>query len=122
MFQSLTHIGHTYCLTDSDFSHTFVCYDADFTLGAGTIAEVIKIYEARKLPVAANIARLYWFNRKGPPVYTIEKWLRHDAALMDDSNPELQYTKKYFGCVLRHLDKLAIIHKDFKYIKSRIRI
>lgn len=122
MFKSLhwSHIEHVdsssvrycYSLHDSAFSEVVsvlvpIQFEADrnFPMNyAQRIVVVIETYQKKNLPVASNIARLWFYNQTRiipEPQHTLK-----DCEWIDKYFPQLEYGKKYYPCILRQYGKL----------------
>lgn len=100
----------TYTLTDSSFKEQIQFDFREYTNNVSSvIMEVllIKAYIARKMSVSRNLGLFYvdFLGRTGDtkPMQSLEKWRRD----LDRLFPELEYTNKYYKCVLRHIKQLS---------------
>ena len=97
MFRSFTEDDGKCKLVDDNFTFTF---RSEGRISTKT-ASIIREYQRRNLPVAPNIARLYLHMRFG--------WDSDYATkreLLDERFPELEFGKRYYGCVLRQVKQL----------------
>lgn len=97
-----------FALVDTDFScEVSVPFQRDG--GMRTLA-VVKEYGKRKLPIAKNVALAQWthaLSQKDPIYFQQKIWLGHSIMgknTVENVYPELNYTNKYYPCVLRYLD------------------
>ena len=97
MFITITQIGDSkYIIKDSIF--------VDEMYATGRIAAIIKTYEARNLPVAANLARFYISRCSKNRFNQIES----DASYFTSMRPELKFFK-YKNCLINHVKKLEYV-------------
>lgn len=72
---------------------------------------VVRIYESKKLPVANNLARLYFYYEKTDRSYFTEESIFAYGKLIDSHYPDIQYNKKYFECLKRQMKQLSFGRK-----------
>lgn len=106
-FSRLKNNNYIYYLIDSEFTCSEVLtFEPPATNVAATILVrvVIREYKKRNLPVAKNVALLYFDSyKKG---FKIDGWLEYDKELLDAYYPKLEYGKKYYKCVLNQIRML----------------
>ncbi len=114
MYKDMIYLGsinnaRTYQIVDSSFKEE-VSLNMDSYKDAGSIAFeilLIQTYERRGLTVPKNLAAFYWqYFRRTPnfePLVKMETWRRDFERLL----PEMQYTKKYYNCVVNQLKQIS---------------
>ena len=101
-------IANHFLLTDTDFGTVEV--RIPHIPGIQYELVVIHEYAKRNLPVAPNVALLYWYRHTvdAHPLARVKYWLQPDVdcPLIDTRCPEIQYGVKYYHCVVSQFNKI----------------